>query len=188
MKLLTVVLAFFSLAALAVMGQQSSDQGGVVTCAKGYYADHGKCVPKNVGNNDVKTAVPSSTTPGRGPAVEGQSTGINTSRSNVKNNIQVLPGPDGRPHCTFSVAGKAEPCTATEIAQFNAALAKSSAAPGAAKTAVKSIALAKDGSLMCTTSSETGPCTAAHLHDLKQASEVHSNELEPATGAAAPQK
>lgn len=121
--------------------------------------------------------------------VAQQANTVNSSRSNIKNNIEVGPGPDGKVlHCTFSISGKTAPCTAVEIASLNVALAKSSAAPGAAKTAVKSIALAKDGSLMCTSSSETGPCNAAHLHDLKQASEVHSNELEPATGAAAPQK
>ena len=189
MRHFAIPLVFFGLAALTATGQQSSDQGSAA-CAKGYYKDgNGKCQPKNVGNNDVKTAGPSSTTPGRGPVVEGQSSGVvNSSRSNIKNNITVFPDPGGKGlHCTFSVSGKAVPCTASEIAKLNAALTKGNAAPGAAKTGVNSIALAKDGSLMCTTSSGTGPCTGTHLTDLKQAARAN-NELEQATGDAAPQK
>ena len=117
-----------------------------------------------------------------------QTSGVNVRRSNIKNNIQVLPGPDGKVHCTFSVSGKTAACTASEIAQLNAALAKGSAVPGAAKTGVKSVALAKDGSLMCTTGSGTGPCTATHLTDLKQADSRVNSEPEQATGDPAPQK
>ena len=88
-------------------------------------------------------------------AVGQQSTAINTSRSNVKNNIRVLPGPDGKPKCTSTAAGKTVPCGASEVASLNKALAGMIFTKTGAS--VKSVALAKDGSLMCTTISGTVP-------------------------------
>ena len=119
-------------------------------------------------------------------AVGQQSTAINTSRSNVKNNIRVLPGPDGKPKCTSTAAGKTVPCGASEVASLNKALAGMIFTKTGAS--VKSVALAKDGSLMCTTISGTVPCNSTHLPDLKQADSRVNSELEQNQAAPASQK
>jgi hypothetical protein len=117
-----------------------------------------------------------------------QSTAVNTSRSNVKNNSPVV-GPEGKVWCGTSPAGKTQACTASQVAQLNKALGEMVFSKGGTpKTSVKSIALAKDGSLMCTTSSGAVPCAATHLPDLKQADARVNNELEQAAPNAAPQK
>jgi len=96
---------------------------------------------------------------------------VNTSRSNVKNNIQVLPGPDGKVRCTSSASGKSAPCADGEIARLNKALSGHIVFTkgGAPAGNVASITQAKDGSLSCTTSTGTGPCTAAHVTALNNA-------------------
>ena len=121
-----------------------------------------------------------------------QSTATNTSRSNVKNNIQVVTGPDGKVHCTSTPAsGKAADCNASQMAQLNKALAgfiDFSKGGKPKNSGVKSITQAKDGSLMCTTASSTSPCTSTHLPDLKQADARVNSELENATPASPAQK
>jgi hypothetical protein len=121
-------------------------------------------------------------------AIGQQSTAINTSRSNVKNNSPMV-GPEGKVWCGTSSARKPLACTAGQVAQLNTALVKMmDLNKGKSTTSLKSIALAKDGSLMCTTGSGTGPCTATHLPDLKAADAKVNSELENATGNPAPQK
>jgi len=85
---------------------------------------------------------------------------------------------DGKVKCTSSLSGKTAACNGSHIAQLNKALA------GASNSGVKSLALAKDGSLMCATSSGTGPCTAAHLPDLKRANARVNSETEKANQTA----
>jgi len=113
-------------------------------------------------------------------AVGQQSTSTNTSRSNVKNNIKIFPDPNGKIHCTLTTAGKTAPCTASELAKLNAALSSGQKA-GTPSSSVKTVALAKDGSLMCTTGSGTVPCTSSHLTDLTPAYSRVNSELEQAT-------
>ena len=147
-----------------------------VTCAKGYYNKGGKCVPKNIGNNDAKTTGPSVTpggskAPGPGPTVEAQATVINSSRSNIRNNITVVQGPDGKVRCTSAVFGPTTACSARELTQLNTAFAgliDSSKGGTSKSSSVKGVTQAKDGSLMCATASGTVPCGAAHLPDLTQ--------------------
>lgn len=104
-------------------------------------------------------------------AMGQQSTTINTSRSNVKNNSPVV-GPEGHVWCGTSSAGKPQACTSSQVAQLNTALGKLTKQEPT--TSIKSIALAKDGSLTCTTASGTVPCTAAHLPDLKAADVIRN--------------
>src|ERR1035438_2495700 len=99
-------------------------------------------------------------------AMGQQESTVNTSRSNVKNNLVIGPGPDGKPRCT--VADK--PCTKDQVTQLNAALpGMKIVKSGPDPRSVKSISLEKDGSLTCETAAGTTPCTAAHLTDLKAA-------------------
>ena len=101
-------------------------------------------------------------------AMGQQTDRVNTSRSNVKNNLpQVVSGPFGKVWCATPPAGKPAACTPSQVAQLSTALAKNSDAKATPKTSVKSVAL-KDGSLTCTTSSETVSCTSAHIADLNQ--------------------
>jgi len=119
-----------------------------------------------------------------------QTSAVNISRSNIKNNIQVVPGPNGKVLCTSSAAGKTAPCTASEVASLNSALSAhyKGIKGGIPANSVKSIALAKDGSLMCVTASGTAPCTSTHLPDLKQADARVNSELDNATPNAPPAK
>lgn len=103
-------------------------------------------------------------------ALGQQSNSYNSSRSNIKNNIEV--GPDGKVHCTVTTGGKPLPCGSTQIASFNAGLKASTG------STVKSVALAKDGSLTCTTATGVVPCSTTHLKDLKQAESRVNSELE----------
>lgn len=120
------------------------------------------------------------------PLAMGQAAGVvNSSRSNIKNNLTVSQGPDGKTHCT--VASK--PCAKEDVEKLNAALASRNAAagPAAAKAAgsknnsdIKSVVLAPDGSLTCVaTEGKKQPCTAAHIADLNKTAAVMP-------GAAAP--
>lgn len=115
-------------------------------------------------------------------AVGQQSTAVNTSRSNVKNNMHVLQGPGGKVLCTSTTAGKTAPCTAGEVAQLNKALASTNAAADRRIhepiTVIREVSLAKDGSLMCTTVSGKVPCSSTHLPGLKQADSRVNSELE----------
>jgi len=68
------------------------------------------------------------------PLAMGQAANVvNSSRSNIKNNLAVSQGPDGKTHCT--VANK--PCAKEDVDKLNAALAGRNAAadPAAAKAA-----------------------------------------------------
>ena len=116
-------------------------------------------------------------------AVGQQSTSTNTSRSNVKNNIEVVPGPGGKARCTSSASGKAAPCTASEVASLNAALSARYKVikGGIPANSVKSNVVAKDGTLMCVTASGTASCTSANLTDLKQADARVNSKLDNAT-------
>jgi hypothetical protein len=108
-------------------------------------------------------------------AMGQQSSTVNTSRSNVKNNLVIGPGPDGKTHCT--VADK--PCTKDQVTQLNAALpGMKTVKSGPDPRSVKSISLAKDGSLMCETAAGTIPCTTTHITDLKAAAARVNSELE----------
>ncbi len=108
-------------------------------------------------------------------AMGQQSTAVNTSRSNIKNNLVIGQGPDGKPRCT--VADK--PCTKDQVTQLNAALpGMKTVKSGPDPRSVKSISLAKDGSLTCETSAGTTPCTAAHITDLKAGAARVNSELE----------
>jgi len=108
-------------------------------------------------------------------AMGQQSSATNTSRSNVKNNLVIGPGKDGKTHCT--VAGT--PCTKDQVTQLNAALpGMKTVKSGPDPRSVKSISLAKDGSLMCETAAGTIPCTAAHTTDLNAAAARVNSELE----------
>lgn len=100
---------------------------------------------------------------------------VNSSRSNIKNNVVISQGPDGKTHCI--VADKA--CTKDQVTQLNAALpGMKTVKSGPDPRSVKSISLAKDGSLMCETAAGTIPCTAAHITDLKAAAARVNKELE----------
>src|SRR5271157_515370 len=100
---------------------------------------------------------------------------VNSSRSNIKNNLVIGQAPDGKPRCT--VADK--PCTKDQVTQLNAALpGMKTVKSGPDPRSVKSISLAKDGSLTCETASGTTPCTAAHITDLKAAAARVNSELE----------
>jgi sugar lactone lactonase YvrE len=118
-------------------------------------------------------------------AMGQQSTAVNTSRSNVKNNLQV--GPEGHVWCGTSPSSKPQACTAIQVAQLNKALAGMKTVKGPT-SGINSIALAKDGSLMCASSSGTVPCTSKHLPDLKEADARVNSELENVTGTPATQK
>jgi hypothetical protein len=110
------------------------------------------------------------------PLAMGQSANVvNSSRSNIKNNLTVSQGTDGKTHCT--VANK--PCAKEDVEKLNAALASRNAAAdqaaakaagGATKSGVKSVALAPDGSLTCVTiDGKKQPCAAAHVVELNNA-------------------
>jgi hypothetical protein len=113
---------------------------------------------------------------------------VNSGRSNIKNNLGVVSGPDGKVWCSSPVSSKPAPCTESQVARLDKALANSGAKERSKNSSIKNVALAKDGSLMCLTSSGTGPCTAAHLPELKQADARVNNELENATQTPPPQR
>jgi hypothetical protein len=101
------------------------------------------------------------------PLAMGQAANVvNSSRSNIKNNLTVSQGPDGKTRCT--VANK--PCAKEDVTKLNAALAgRNAAAGGKDSSGVKSVALAPDGSLTCVaTEGKKQPCTAAHIADLNK--------------------
>jgi|GEM_PF-6803630 len=112
------------------------------------------------------------------PPVQDQSTVINSSRSNIKNNLapatsypsgvhipnnlQIVQGPGGTLNCRVSVEG-VKGDTACTPAQVKA-IAASIPPPSALQ-----LSLAKDGTtLLC----GTKPCTAAHLKALNEAARV----------------
>jgi hypothetical protein len=78
-------------------------------------------------------------------------TNLNSSRSNIYK--IVVDRPSGMVHCTAD--GK--PCTQGQVKALEAALGKQSA--------IKSLTIAKDGSLLCNGTH----CTAAHIPDLDSA-------------------
>jgi hypothetical protein len=85
-----------------------------------------------------------------------QASAVNTSRSNIKNNLVINPGPDGTLYCT--AYGK--PCTQAQVKALAAAAGKD----GGSST--ESLTLAKDGrTFLC----GTAPCTTKHLAALKAA-------------------
>ena len=99
-------------------------------------------------------AAPSGPTPKPTPPPKlFQASAVNSSRSNIKNNLVIDPGPGGTLHCT--AYGK--PCTQAQV--------KALAASYIDQNPRQSIALAKDGSLLC----GTAPCTTKHLPALKAA-------------------
>jgi hypothetical protein len=117
-------------------------------------------------------AAPSGPTPKPTPPPHlDQSTAVNSSRSNIKNNLivetpsptrsgvnipnnlQIVQGSGGTLRCT---AG-GMPCTQDQAKALAAALGKQSA--------IKSLTIAKDGSLLCNGTH----CTAAHIPDLDSA-------------------
>jgi hypothetical protein len=60
-------------------------------------------------------------------AMGQQTDRVNTSRSNVKNNLpQVVSGPFGKVWCATPPAGKPAACTPSQVAQLSTALAKNS--------------------------------------------------------------
>jgi hypothetical protein len=85
--------------------------------------------------------------------VQDQSTTVNSSRSNIKNNLKVVQGPGGTLNCTANDKS----CTQDQVKALAAALGKQSA--------IKSLTIAKDGSLLCNGTH----CTAAHIPDLDSA-------------------
>jgi hypothetical protein len=136
-------------------------------------------------------------------AVMGQqSSGVNSSRSNIKNNLPVFSqGPDGKVRCTVSGTG----CTKDQVEQLNTALTSKNAAADRAvvkgfedkqerpreqaaalstsKSGIKSIALAPDGSLACVTNDgKQQPCTAAHVADLNNAAAAMRGINDPIGG------
>lgn len=86
--------------------------------------------------------------------VAGQTTTVNNSRSNIKNNISVTAGPGGKVLCES--AGK--PCTEQHVQMLSKIYWDQ-------KKSVKALTLAPDGSLNC----DGKPCAASHLPDLKTA-------------------
>jgi hypothetical protein len=133
-------------------------------------------------------------------AVMGQqSSGVNSSRSNIKNNFHQ--GPDGKVRCT--VSGTA--CTKDQVEQFNTALTSKNAAAdrsvvkgfeekqgrpreqaaafNTSQSGIKSIVLAPDGSLTCVTNDgKQQPCTAAHVADLNNAAAAMRGINDPIGG------
>jgi hypothetical protein len=97
-------------------------------------------------------AAPSGPTPKPPVPKPLQSSAVNTSRSNIKNNLVIDQGPDGKLRCVSN--GK--PCTEAQVKALEVTTGKP---PWGA------LSLAKDGSLMC----GKKPCTAAHLPALKRA-------------------
>ena len=97
---------------------------------------------------------------------------VNSSRSNIKNNLSVSQGPDKKAHCTVANV----PCTKEDIAKLNTALAGEQARIAHAKTNlppagdVKFITLSPDGSLWCVThDGKQQACTTEHIADLNKA-------------------
>ena len=102
------------------------------------------------------------------PLLMGQAANVvKSSRSNIKNNLTVLVGPDKKARCVVSD----KPCTKEDVEKLNAALA-GSVRPAQAKSAggLKSVALAPDGSLTCVnTEGKQMASTASHIADLSGA-------------------
>lgn len=105
------------------------------------------------------------------PLLMGQAAGIvNTSRSNIKNNLSVSQGPDKKTHCVASNV----PCTKEDVAKLNAALASGQARTAHAKNyvpaGINSVVLSPDGSLSCVNNDgKQQVCTTEHIADLNKA-------------------
>jgi len=109
-------------------------------------------------------------------AMGQQTSGVNTSRSNVKNNLKVVQGPGGKVRCTVSD----KDCTKEQVEQLSKALAGKNAADAQRRmhdkwttseaVSITTVALGPDGSLVCgTKDGKTSSCTAAHLGTLNSA-------------------
>ena len=93
---------------------------------------------------------------------QNQSTTVNTSRSNIKNNLKIVPGPNGKFTCTAN--GKM--CTLTQVNELAAAASVQSTSKSKSNVKAIGLTLAKDNStLLC----DGKPCTTAHLADLNAA-------------------
>ncbi len=91
------------------------------------------------------------------PAV-GQSTAINNSKSNIKNNIIITPRGDGNWQCM--AAGV--PCTASEVGALNAAFA-AGASPG--DDGIAEVTFVAAGIMQCRNRHNT-PCSSSHTASL----------------------
>jgi hypothetical protein len=102
------------------------------------------------------------------PALMGQAANVvNSSRSNIKNNLTVSVGPDKKTRCTVSD----KPCSKEDVDWLNTVLAGNvRIAQGKSASGVRWVVLAPDGSLMCVnTEGKQMACTASHLADLNSA-------------------
>jgi hypothetical protein len=105
------------------------------------------------------------------PLLMGQAANVvNSSRSNIKNNLTVLVGPDKKARCVVSD----KPCSKDDVEKLNTALAagqkQKDQTKGDVAGGLKSVALAPDGSLTCVSNEgKQMACTASHLADLSGA-------------------
>ena len=88
-------------------------------------------------------------------------TNLNSSRSNI---YKIVAGPTGTLQCTVD----SKPCTEVQVKALAAALGKQSA--------IQSLTIAKDGSLLCNGTH----CTSAHIPDLDSA--AHAIAMRKAGG------
>jgi hypothetical protein len=135
-------------------------------------------------------------------AMGQQSSGVNTSRSNIKNNlnIKVVEGPPGKVRCIVTGEKIAKDCTKDQVDLLNKALttsvqkgtaaddarvsvelenAQGGTTPSEAQRTSKSkakppqLSLAPNGSLLC----DKKPCTAANLADVNNAAAAMKADL-----------
>lgn len=105
-------------------------------------------------------------------AVTAQPTTVNNSRSNIKNNIAVTQGNDGKLRCT---APGGAPCTKDQVNRL------ASATYSTTKSNIKHIALAPDGSITCE-AKDGKPCTQAHLNELNKSAAAMNGANDPVGG------
>jgi hypothetical protein len=118
--------------------------------------------------------------PGGGgdPTVQ-QSSAVNTSRSNIKNNFKVVEVPPGKVRCVVTGEKIAKDCTKDQVDLLNKALttsAQKEQATSAQRTgkfkAKPQLSLAPNGSLLC----DKKPCTAGDLSDVNKAAMEGAND------------
>jgi len=117
------------------------------------------------------------------PVLMGQAANVvNTSRSNIKNNLSVSQGPDKKARCTVSDV----PCTKEDVAKLNTALAGKQTRTVHAKanlppaSDVKSVVLLPDGTLSCVTNEgKQQACTTEHVTDLNKAAAAMPGANDP---------
>jgi hypothetical protein len=167
---------------LAFADANHPDKNGVCHDSDPDHPGKSIVVPCNIKNN-LETGPGKTTTDPR----VAQSTAVNSSRSNIKNNLNIVSGATGEVRCTSSASGKTAVCTESEVALLNKELARSRPTKvSTGDVGVESVALAKDGVLMCATSSRTGPCTAAHIADLNTAAAAMRGINDPIGGVGVP--